>query len=197
MSSTISTDSDDPIPVDEIVLPTWCLMKGIDTILQDKHDEKSYKSQKNYCHKVETEMEAQCFDHSALLVGSTNRLKLGNSLSPLMSEMRLCLLADDWDGYKQLLLMLFRSQNVSNKHIMFLIRSCFVLLLNHPNRSPGILDNFMSSCLNINDESRKIDYLEHCFRLKVNSGKDSDYTESKDNEEEEVFFDSEYSSDSS
>jgi len=54
----------------------------------------------------------------------------------------------------------------------------------------------MASCLKINDESRRIQYLEGCFSLKG----DSAYTKEKnifneDEDEEEMFFYSDFSSD--
>jgi len=59
----------------------------------------------------------------------------------------------------------------------------------------------MASCLKINDESRRIQYLKGCFSLKGDSAYTSrtnilkEDNEKEDEDEEEMFFYSDFSSD--
>jgi len=114
---------------------------------------------------------------------------------PVLNELRLCLLAGDWDNYKELLLILFSSPNINKKYILFLIRSCFVLLFNHPYCTPDLLDNFMTTCLRINETSKRIQYLRDCFLLKTDPAFTSTEETQKEEkeEEEETYFYSDYS----
>lgn len=190
-----------------IVLSKSCLLQAVETILQpqDKTIGRKSKIKANFHNSRDaTDVNYCCIDRSHLAVNFNSQLKqrLPNSLTSILNQMQLCLLAHDWDGYKELLLILFRSSNVTNDYILFSIRSCFILLFNHPNRSPELLDNFMAACLKINEESRRIKYLEGCFTLKESSActlKMKILTEEnkvhEEEEEEEMIFNSSFSSD--
>lgn len=128
--------------------------------------------------------------HGRFVYKTKHKSKQSHSLMPILNEMRLCLLAQDWDNYKKLLLILFESPNLPKSYVLYAVRSCFVLLLNHPKRTAEMLDNFIASCLFINDESRKIQYLKDCFTLKAKIDDESD-----DESDEEIIFNSDYSSD--
>ncbi|XP_050429727.1 uncharacterized protein LOC126838953 [Adelges cooleyi] len=192
-TSSSESESERELHVQELVLPKSCILKAIDSMLQSDsvNNDQEVKNMKSvYSRKVSMEMGAQCYDHSVFPDyngRSVDNVFLSNSLRPVMLEMRLALLAGDWDNYKELLLMLFSSPNVSNKHIMFLIRSCFVLMLSHPKRTPELLDQFMCSCLNINEESRRLQYLEQCFKLIETRADDLDNI-SETSEEEMLFY---------
>lgn len=134
----------------------------------------------------------------------SNRTLKGNSLRPVFSQMRLCLLAGDWDSYKELLLEAFNSPSIANDYILFAVRSCFVLLLNHPHRTSEIIDNFIASCLSINEKSRRGLYLQECFSLRFKPtciekkdivDNEIEKKEEEEEEEEEIFFNSDFSSD--
>lgn len=192
--------------INNIDLPKNYLMQAIETILEShvKLVGRKLKISNTYNNpNVATKVNTLCSDRSHLLIycnKSSDKRKLENSLKPIFDELRLCLLACDWDNYKELLLILFRSSNVKDVYIMFSIRSCFILLLNHPNRTPEMLDNFMASCLSINEKSRRLEYLKNCFSLKGTSSSTLNRNLSKDDEEEEeddeeIFFNSSYSSD--
>jgi len=64
-----------------------------------------------------------------------------------------------------------------------------------------MIDNFIASCLSINEASRRKSYLQECFSLRVKSTstKKKDILtkeiEEEEEEEEEVFFNSDFSSD--
>jgi len=125
-----------------------------------------------------------------------------NSLRPVFNQMRLCLLAGDWDSYKELLVMALKSPNIASDYILFAVRSCFVLLLNHPHRTSEMIDNFIASCLSINEESRRKSYLQECFSLRFKSActenkdiVDKEIEEKEEEEEEEIIFNSDFSSD--
>lgn len=190
----------------EFVLSKSYLLRAVETILQpqDKLIGRESKIKENF-HNVRDAWGVNyfCIDRSHLAVKCNRQLKkkIKNSLTSVLNQMQLCLLAHDWDGYKELLLILFRSPNVANDYILFSIRSCFILLFNHPNRSPELLDNFMTACLRINEESRRIQYLEKCFTLKENfaSALKKNFLNNEnavnEEEEEEIIFNSSFSSD--
>lgn len=186
-----------------VVLPKSRLLQAVEMILRPKgpvgRKAKIAVSFRNYYDAKK--VDARCADRSHLPVYSSRILHKSNperSFGPILSEMRLCLLAGDWDGYKDLILVLLRSSNVSNGHLLLVIRSCFVLLFNHPNRAPLLLDNFMASCLYINDQSRRMKYLEDCFLLKETCalGKTNKEIQEEEDEEDEVeiIFNSDFSS---
>lgn len=189
-----------------VQLPISCLAQAIDIILEPKQKPtaRMTKIRENSIAKDQDHVIALCSNRTHLVIFNTlfsKRKNLGLSVHPLFQEMRLCLLASDWDGFKEILQLLLERPYIQNGYILFLIRSCFVLLLNHPNRTPELLDNFMAACLFINDESRRIQYLKDCFLLKRTSDYSiskiiNDMNEEEEEEEEELFFNSEFNSDS-
>lgn len=158
-------------------------------------------------------------DHRSMVANSlcTNKLHLslfsarprfkhlrGNSLRPVFNQMRHCLLAGDWNSYKELLLVALKSPNIANDYIVFMVRSCFVLLLNHPHRTSEMIDNFIASCLGINEESRRKSYLQECFSLRFKptctetkdiDDKEIEEKKEEEEEEEEIIFNTDFSSD--
>lgn len=186
------------------VLPKSRLLEAIEKVLESQEKKPVGREAKiiaSYNRHKAIRIDCNCADRSHLPLCSSRNVDTG--LMPIFNELRLCLLAGDWDNYKELLLVLFSSPNIANDYILFAVRSCFVLLFNHPCRSPDILDNFMASCLKINDESRRIQYLEGCFSLKGDSAytskknilKEESEKEDEDEDEEEIFFYSDFSSD--
>lgn len=128
-----------------------------------------------------------------------NTTKNDVSLFPVIREMRHCLLTGDWDSYKELLSTLLGSPNINERYITFVVRSCFVLLFNHPNRKSEMVDNFVASCLMIKDHSKRVKYLQDCFLLRGrialhknvlndNQMADEENVEEEDVEEEIVFY---------
>lgn len=122
----------------------------------------------------------------------SNSTKNDVSLLPVIREMRHCLLIGDWDSYKELLSTLLGSPNINKRYIAFVVRSCFVLLFNHPNRTSELVDNFVASCLRIKDPSKKIKYLHDCFLLRGKMTLDcvlnDNRVDDEENVEEEMVF---------
>lgn len=193
-----------------VVLPKCYVLQAIDSILQPettKPADEEAKSDAEVAAKANNHS-SYCMDKSlfpifgeSVLNKQLRREKYKHSLLPIMSEMRHCLLAGDWDGYKELLLILFKCPNLSEGRIVFCIRSCFVLLFNHPKRTAEMLDNFIACCLRINEQSKRIQYLQDCFTLKTSSAGTSTSNaqignnQNDSEEEEEMFFNSDFSSD--
>lgn len=190
------------LPQKPVVLPKSCILQGIDSILQQL-EKKPVDEEEAMIARINFNC---CMDksHFPILDANIKSRKQGreknlNSLLPIINEMRHCLLVGDWNGYKELLLILFKSSLTPSKTV-FCIRSCFILLLNHPNRTAEMLDNFIAGCLRINEETKKIQYLQDCFTLKTSSDHMSTSNvqidnDENDNEDEEIFFDSDFSSD--
>lgn len=191
-----------------VVFPKSHLLQAIEMILQPTKPvgRKAKIADNFHTYHDAMKVDAHCVDRSYLPFYSSRILYKSNperSFGPILTEMRLCLLACDWDGYKDLLLVLFRSSNIPNRHILLTVRSCFVLLFNHPNRTPQLLDNFMASCLYINDQFKRLEYLKSCFSLKGTSAcsldtkslnKEIIEVEEEEEAEDEIFFNSDFSS---
>lgn len=184
-----------------VVLPKSRLLQAVEMILRPTEPvgrkANIAASFRNYYDAMK--VDARCADRSHLPIYSSRILHKSNperSFGPILTEMRLCLLACDWDGYKDLLLVLFRSSNISNGHLLLVVRSCFIVLFNHPNRTPQLLDDFMASCLYINDQSKRIKYLEGCFLLKntCSLGQTNKEIQEEEEDEEEIIFNSDFSS---
>lgn len=210
MEGTDSDSSDDELSVNyylsrkHVILEKNCLLRAIDTILQSQKNKsvgRKSKIESGFSAQNAMNVESNCMDRSHLpIVSSRVKHKTNKtSLMPIVHEMRSSLLACDWDSYKELLLELLNSSNISNDYILFVVRSCFVLILNHPYRTPQLLDNFIASCLKINDESRKIQYLKDCFLLKGDSACKSKENilkeEIEEEDEEEIIFNPDFDSD--
>lgn len=213
MEGTDNDSSDDELYVNYmsknyVILQKKHLLRAIETILQPQDKKlvgRRAKIRSSYSHRDAIKVESNCTDRTSLnLAALDNRIshKSDNyGLTLIFNEMKLCLLARDWDSYKELLAILLTSPNLSNDYVLFIIRSCFVLIFNHPYRTPGLLDNFIASCLKINDESRKIQYLKNCFLLKGDSICKSRENilkienDEEEEEEEELFFNPDFSSD--
>lgn len=188
-----------------VVLPKSRVLQAIDSILLQP-ETKPVDEKAQYSAMIARKDSNRCMDKSHfpifdvhLMNRKQGREKNLNSLLPIISEMRHCLLAGDWNGYKELLLILFKSYLTHGK-TLFCVRSCFVLLLNHPNRTAEMLDDFIAGCLKINEEPKRIQYLHDCFTLKTSSACTSTSNDRNDNiendyEDEEIFFDSDFSSD--
>lgn len=198
------------------VLPMSCLQRALDAIAGPRPsvgrkaknaDTAALVGRKAKIVAAHTALEAplvdsHCADRSHLPMHCSHTdtdNRFSNSLAPLMREMRLCLLAADWDGYKALLLVLLRSSNLKKHYALYAVRSCFALLLNHPARTPEMLDDFMASCLNMpDDRSGSTRYLRSCFDLQRTEDVAEDVLESKmdiADDDEEMFFDADFSSD--
>lgn len=210
MEGTDSDSSDEELYVNyylsrkHVVLEKSCLLRAIDTILQSQKNKsvgRKSKIESGCSAQSAIRVESCCMDRSHLPFCSSRIKQKTNktSLMPIVHEMRSSLLACDWDSYKELLLELLNSPNILDDYILFVVRSCFVLMLNHPYRTPQLLDNFIASCLRINDESRKLQYLKDCFSLKGDSACKSRENILKDEieeeDEEEIFFNPDFSSD--
>ncbi|VVC32116.1 Hypothetical protein CINCED_3A010339 [Cinara cedri] len=187
--------------------PKSYLLQAVELILQPKSVPVGRKAKiMGKWNKIDAmKVNSLCSDQSHLPVYSSIMLYRENplrSLSPILNEMRLCLLAGDWDGYKDLLLLVLRSSIVSSGYILFVIRSSFILLFNHPNRTPQVLDTFLRACIYLTDH-RRIKYLESCFTFKGTLAHLLDKTvmniedneKEEEEEEEEIIFNSEFSSD--
>lgn len=203
-----SSDNKSLVSRKYVTLPKSCLLEAIETILQSPREKKlvgrKAKIVAEYNRQDATNVDSNCSNRSHLPIYSSRiSHKTEASLMPILNEIRFCLLAGDWDGYKELLLILFSSPNIANAYILYAIRSCFILLFNHPYRTPDMLDDFMASCLRINDKSRRIQYLEGCFSLKgdstytmgINIKKEKEKEKEIVEEEEEMIFHSDFSSD--
>lgn len=199
------------------VLPRSCLLRAIDAIAgqrpvvgrRAKINATSIgrKARITAAHTalVAPRVDAHCVDRSHLPVNCSYAgpgYRYCNSLTPVVREMRLCLLAADWDGYKELLLALLRSSNPRNRYFLFAVRSCYTLLLNHPDRTPELLDDFMAACMNVADDGPgRARHLRSCFDLRRiddtgNGAVPAPKMEIDDeDEEEEMFFDADFSSD--
>jgi len=198
-------------PRNPVVLPRSCVFQAIETILESRKSipvGRKAKINATYnIHRQSTRVDWMCSNKIHLPVyrsrfsRSSSKAMKENSLQPVFNEMRLCLLAGDWDSYKELLSISLKSPNIANDYILFSVRSCFVLLLNHPHRTSEMIDNFIASCLSINEESKMKSYLQECFSLRVSTctekkeivHKKEDKKEEE--EEEEIFFNSDFSSD--
>lgn len=187
-----------------VVLPKSHMLQAIDAILETPKKpvgKISKVSQSFSTHANPHKIVSLCTDKSHLLgygrfvYKAKHKSKHNHSLLPILNEMRLCLLAKDWDNYKKLLLILFESPNLPKSYILYAVRSCFVLLLNHPKRTAEMLDNFITACLHINEESRKIQYLKDCFTHKAEHLLNTEIANGSGDENEEIFFNSDYSSD--
>lgn len=207
-SDTSSLDSEYFPKHCQVVLPKSYLLQAIDTILRPSQSKKqtsrSAKIEANYCASSAKRVISICADRTHLPFYCSRKTKnsTDSSLTPILREMRHCLLTCDWDQYKELLLMLLQSPNIRTDFNVFAIRSCFVLLLNHPNRTPNLLDDFMTSCLGLdpNQETKRKQYLKDCFSLKGDSTcitkKNILKEESDEHEQDEsLFFNSDFSSD--
>lgn len=206
-SDTSETSSFDHKSRNRIVLPKSCVLQAIETILEPRKSEPVGRRAKiNATYKADRAsmfVDWLCTDKTHLPIycsRSSCKTMKENSLKPVLNEMRLCLLAGDWDGYKELLSVSLKSPNIESDYILFSVRSCFVLLLNHPHRTAEMIDNFITSCLSINEESRRKSYLQECFSFRVKSActenKDIVHKETEEEEkEEEIFFNSDFSSD--
>lgn len=188
-----------------VVLPKSYVLQAVDAILETPKKPVGKKSKvcKAFsAHENPDKIVSLCTDKSHLqgygrfVYKTKHKSRHNHSLIPILHEMRLCLLAKDWDSYKKLLLILFESPNLPISYILYAVRSCFVLLLNHPKRTAKMLDKFMASCLYIRDQSTRMLYLKDCFTLK---GVEPIYTvianESGDESDDEIFFHSDFSSD--
>jgi hypothetical protein len=171
-------------------------------ILQpQKQTAKKAKIIANYCESSATRVISICADRTHLPFYCSRKptSTTDSSLTPILREMRHCLLTCDWDQYKELLLMLLQSPNLRTDFNVFTTRSCLVLLLNHPNRTPELLDNFMTACLGLDQVTRRSQYLKDCFSLKRNSTittkENTLKEESIIDEDESMIFNSEFSSD--
>lgn len=194
-------------PKNPKVLPKSYILQAIDMILQPTQSKKqsgrNAKIDNNYCKKSATRVISICADRTHLPYYCSRKPTntIDSSLTPILKEMRHCLLTCEWDKYKELLLMLLQSPNIRTDFNVFAIRSCFVLLLNHPNRTPELLDNFMTACLGLDQVTRRIQYLKDCFSLKGDSActteKNTLVEVTIENEEDDVsmIFNSDFSSD--
>lgn len=189
-----------------VELPRSWLLQGVEALLQKPPEAVGRMARIKAAHAKTNALtvDHECSDRTNLIFRpgqNMRKLKLESSLNPILNEMRLCLLASDWEGYKKLLLILFRAHNLKSGYIFFVIRSCFILLLNHPNRTPELLDDFMAGCLKLNEESRRIKYLKDCFLLKEtkldakNPKKNISSDEESEEEDEEIFFERDFNSD--
>lgn len=197
------SSDDEIVPKMNKALPKSYLLKAIDTILQPKNQTaRKAKISANYCDSSATRVISICADrtHLPFYCGRKPASTTDSSLTPILREMRHCLLTCDWDRYKELLLIFLQSPNLRTDFNVFTIRSCLVLLLNHPNRTPELLDNFMTACLGLDQVTRRIQYLKDCFSLKgdsvITTNKNTLKEESIiDEENESMIFNSEFSSD--
>jgi len=198
---TSSTESIDSSP---IVLPNSGVLQAIEMILGQRNEPVGRKAKIKATYRDDRRsmrVDSLCTNKRHLKNFSSrpsNRTIKGNSLRPVFNQMRLCLLAGDWDSYKELLLVALSSPNIANDYILLAVRSCFVLLLNHPHRTSEMIDNFIASCLSINEESRRKLYLQECFSLRFKptcTEKKDIVNEEIEEEEEEIFFNSDFSSD--
>lgn len=208
-----STSSDDTLDEQKfancltykhVILPKSNVLQAIDAILETPKKPvgkirkvyEAFSSHENAHKTVNLCMDkSHLLGHGRFVYKAKHKLKHNHSLMPILNEMRLCLLAQDWENYKKLLLLLFESPNLPKDYVLYAVRSCFVLLLNHPKRTAEMLDNFMAGCLYINDRSRRIQYLKDCFTLKAVQPLNTEIAnESNDESDEEIFFNSDYSS---
>ncbi|XP_008184887.1 uncharacterized protein LOC100571780 [Acyrthosiphon pisum] len=198
------TSSTESIDLSPIVLPNSCVLQAIEMILGQRSEPVGRKAKIKATYQDDLRsmrVDSLCTNKQHLRNFSSrpsNKTIKGNSLRPVFNQMRLCLLAGDWDSYKELLSIALSSPNIANDYILFAVRSCFILLLNHPHRTSEMIDNFIASCLSINEESKRKLYLQECFSLRFKPT----CTETKDTvneeieeEEEEIFFNSDFSSD--
>lgn len=207
-SETSSSGGPSPSPV--VVLPKSGVLRAIETILGERGEPVGRKAKIKATyqdHRRSMYVDWLCTNKLHLPVfrsHRSNKPMKGNSLRPVFDQMRLCLLAGDWDSYRELLLMTLKSPKIANDYILFAVRSCFVLLLNHPHRTSEMVDNFIASCLSINEESRKKSYLQECFSLRFKPtctekkhtvNKETEEKEKEEEEEEEIIFNSDFSSD--
>lgn len=207
------TSSSENISESHFVLPNSDVLQAIEIILSQRDKPVGRKAKLKATYQDDRRMmraDGLCSNKRHLQNFSSrpsNRTMKGNSLRPVFNQMRLCLLAGDWDSYKELLSVALSSPNIANDYILFAVRSCFILLLNHPHRTSEMIDNFIASCLSINEESRRKLYLQECFSLRFKSTctekkdisnkeieKKGEQKEEED-EEEDIFFNSDFSSD--
>lgn len=171
-----------------VVLPKSGVLRAVEELLQEP-------KQRSVGKKTARTTVSLCADRSLVQLAFnrySNMTKNDVSLLPVFREMRHCLLIGDWDNHKELLLTLLRSPNINERYIAFIIRSCFVLLFNHPNRTAELVDNFVTSCLRIKDPSKKIKYLQDCFLLRGKTVLDcvlnDNRLDDEENVEEEMVF---------
>jgi len=202
-------DSSSSESLPSIILPKSGVLQAIEIILGQRDEPVGRKAKLKATYKDEKRkmrVDGLCTNKRHLrhfCSRPSNRTLKGNSLRPIFSQMRLCLLAGDWDSYKELLSVALNSPSIASDYILFAVRSCFVLLLNHPHRTSEIIDNFIASCLSINEKSRRRLYLQECFSLRFKPSciekkdiVDNDIEKKEEEEEEEeIFFNSDFSSD--
>jgi len=207
-SETSSSESCTKSSLSPVVLPKNGVLQAIEMILSQRAEPVGKKANIKATYQADKRsmtVEYLCSNKLHLQIFS-NRPKYRaikcNSLRPIFNQMRLCLLAGDWDSYKELLVIALKSSSIANDYILFAVRSCFVLLLNHPHRTSEMIDNFIASCLCINEESRRKSYLQECFSLRFKSSNtekkdivDEKIEEKEEEEEEEIIFNSDFSSD--
>lgn len=197
------TSSSESIDLSPIVLPNSGVLQAIELILGQRNEPvgRKAKIKATYQDRRSMRVDSLCTNKRHLQNFSSrpsNRTLKGNSLRPVFNQMRLCLLAGDWDSYKELLSVALSSPNIANDYILLAVRSSFILLLNHPHRTSEMIDNFIASCLGINEVSKRKSYLQACFTLKFKptcTEKKDIVNEEIEEEEEEIFFNSDFSSD--